>query len=317
MVGANQAVAVRQRREAPVTPAADGADGLSLVAELRGACDQPVCLAERMLCFTMTTQVNGIGHSLQQAAAPQQPATAVAAGMRKDHLSVRGTQDRLEVPAICLRKRQRVQLNPGNDVIRQKAVFGDASWPTGGIQAQEAHMRPRRCREVLRGHPHDAFACFQSVIFAHRLQVKVQGCRRPGSKRLAPDAQCAPTKHCVARSNCAFMPLLEKLYDGTQLACVVVAVGPKGRVQAVDELVPGPRGGQRCVCGKNLLPALRQLRESAACRACECGQAPKALLGNPSQENVRQCRGCLTIPARRHLGSMREVQVEIGVVTQC
>ena len=67
--------------------------------------------------------------AMQQAAAAEESAIAVAARVGKNNFALSCGKNCLEIPSVSLRCRERVELLFWNNVVRQQPVLCEAAWP--------------------------------------------------------------------------------------------------------------------------------------------------------------------------------------------
>ena len=278
---------------------------------------QSVGLAERMVRNRVAPQIGFVGMPLEQRAASEQAAIAVAAGARQDDLALGRGEDGLEIPTVGGADRQRIELGGRDDVVGEQPVLGDPARPARGIEPQEANEAAGRCRKRAGRHPGHGDAGVQTVILLERLQRHVERGGRAGEQRLAPDGERATGQEGGAESSAAAtlpsasMETMSRS-AGPWSAPSGQSAAPKRSMRRVHAL----GRSERRIGRQNARPALRQRLKRAGIGRQQRRKPPHPRLRQAAHQDVGQRRGRLSFPAGRDLHAMDEMKVEIGVGAQ-
>ena len=135
----------------------------------------------------------------------------------------------------------------------------------------------------------------------------------PLRERPAPDIARVPAQQRLARVTGGLDAPGQQVNDGSQHRAVIVSVRPVGGAQPVDQARPGSGRRERRAGRQDTRPALRQVRERAGMGPQQRVQPAHPCLGEAAEQDVRERRRRLPLPAGRHLDAVHEMQVEIGV----
>ena len=201
-------------------------------------------------------------------------------------------------------------------MIGEKTVLGTATRPAGGVQTQQADKTPGRCGQFAGRHPADRDARVEPVVLPESIQGAVQRCGCAGTQRLAPDVARPAAQQPFAGLLCACDTPVQQADDEAKRGAVIQPVRPVGRRQTLNQARPRCAGRERRVGRQDAGPTLRQGLHGAGIGSQQRVQPPHPRLREPAHQDVRERRCRLPLSGSRHLDSVHEMHVEIGIRAQ-